>query len=198
VSKADPIRRLVHAFSRLPGIGEKTAQRLAFFVMHADDEVARDLSEALAEVKRTVGLCSICCNLTEIDPCRICADARRDAGTICVVENVQSLLAVERTSEFRGRYHVLHGLWSPLAGIGPEQLHIKELIARLKPDAVDEVIVATPSNIDGDATALYLQRLVTPLHIRCTRIASGVPIGAELEYADQVTLARALSGRREM
>ncbi len=194
--RADPIRRLVHAFSRLPGIGEKSAARLAFFVLDADESVARDLSEALAEVRQRIRLCSVCCNLTEIDPCRLCRDPRRDDATICVVESVPGLHAIERTGEFRGRYHVLHGLLSPLDGVGPEQLHLKPLLGRL--DGVEEVIVATSPSVEGEATALYIRRLCVPLGVRVTRIASGVPIGADLEYADQVTLARALSGRREL
>lgn len=194
--RADPIRRLVHAFSRLPGIGEKSAARLAFFVLDADESIARDLSEALIDVRQRIRLCSACCNLTEADPCRYCRDPRRDDTTICVVESVPGLHAIERTGEFRGRYHVLHGLLSPLDGVGPEQLHLKPLLGRLDP--VDEVIVATSPSVEGEATALYIRRLCAPLGVRVTRIASGVPIGADLEYADQVTLARALSGRREL
>ncbi len=196
MSEADPIRRLVHAFSRLPGIGEKSATRLAFFVLRSDPAVAHDLAEALTEIKARVGLCSVCCNLTELDPCRLCQDPRRDDRVICVVESVPSLLAIERTGEFRGRYHVLHGVLAPLDGVGPEALHLKELMARL--DGVEELIVATNPTVEGEATALYLRRLVSPLGVRVTRIASGVPTGADLEYADQVTLSRALSGRREL
>ncbi len=193
----DPIRRLVHAFSRLPGVGEKTATRLAFFVMDADDLVARDLAEALVEVKQRVRMCSVCCNLTEQDPCRLCADTRRDDRTICVVESVQGMLAVERTGDYRGRYHVLHGVLAPLEGIGPDELRLKELIGRLGA-GVEEVIVATNPSVEGEATALYIQRLASPLGVRVSRIASGVPIGSDLEYADQVTLSRAIAGRRPM
>lgn len=196
VNESDPIRRLIHAFSRLPGIGEKTAARLTFFVLDADESIARDLADALAEVRHRIRLCSICCNLTEHDPCRLCRDPRRDPTSICVVESVPGLHAIERTGEFRGRYHVLHGLLSPLEGVGPEQLHLKELLTRL--GGVDEVIVATSPSVEGEATALYIRRLCAPLGPRVTRIASGVPIGADLEYADQVTLARALAGRREL
>lgn len=196
MSDADPIRRLVHAFTRLPGIGEKSAFRLAFFVLDADPQVASELAQALVEVRARIHKCSVCFNLTEQDPCRFCADARRNERIICVVENVQGLLAIERTGEFRGRYHVLHGRLSPLEGIGPDRIHLRELIARLV--GVDEVIVATSSSVEGEATALYLHRLVTPLGVRLTRIASGVPIGADLEYADQVTLSRALAGRRDL
>lgn len=196
MSDADPIRRLVHAFTRLPGIGEKSATRLAFFVLDADPNVAAELAHALVEARSQIRKCSVCFNLTEADPCRFCTDPRRSDRIICVVENVQGLLAIERTAEFRGRYHVLHGRLSPLEGIGPDRIHLRELLARLV--GVDEVIVATSSSVEGEATALYLQRLVSPLGVRITRIASGVPIGAELEYADQVTLSRALAGRRDL
>jgi len=183
--------------ARLPGVGEKTAQRLAFHVLKAPPEYARELSAALLALERDVRLCSRCCNLTAQDPCAICADPQRDAKTICVVESVPDLLAVERTREFRGRYHVLHGALSPLDGIGPDQLKLKELISRLHGD-VQEVIVATDPTVEGEATALYLTRLIKPLGVRVTRIAQGLPMGSDLEYADQVTLARALAGRREV
>ncbi|MCK6575391.1 recombination mediator RecR [Myxococcota bacterium] len=196
-SATDPIRRLVLAFSRLPGIGEKTATRLTFFVLNGPPEVARELSAALADVRERVRFCSVCCNLTEADPCRFCADPRRDDRLVCVVESVPSLLAIERTGEFRGRYHVLHGVISPLDGVGPEQLRLKELVARVAL-GVDEVIVATNPSVEGEATALYIQRLMRPLGVRMTRIASGVSVGSDLEYADQATLGRALSARREM
>ncbi|MCA9527754.1 MAG: recombination protein RecR [Myxococcales bacterium] len=196
MAEADPIRRLIHAFSRLPGIGEKSAARLAFFVLDAEPHVASELAAALTEVRARIRKCSLCQNLTEQDPCRFCADGRRDAGLICVVENVQGLLAIERTGEFRGRYHVLHGRLSPLDGVGPDQIHIRELLGRLA--GVTEIIVATSPSVEGEATALYIQRLAGPLGVRVTRIASGVPIGSELEYADQVTLSRALAGRRDL
>ena len=182
MSSSDPIKRLVHAFTRLPGIGEKSATRLAFHVLDADDRIR---------------LCSVCCNLTEADPCRFCADPRRDAAIICVVESVPGLMAIERTGEYRGRYHVLHGVLAPLDGIGPDELHLRELIARLRGE-VEEVIVATNPSVEGEATALYIHRLAAPLGVRVTRIASGVPIGSDLEYADQVTLSRALEGRRQI
>ena len=193
---SDPIARLTVLFARLPGVGEKTAQRLAFHVLKSPPEYARDLAEALLALREEVRLCSVCCNLTAQDPCPICQDAQRDAKTICVVESVPDLLAVERTREFRGRYHVLHGALSPLDGVGPDQLKIKELLARLA--GVEEVIVATDPTIEGEATALYLTRLLKPMGVRMTRIAQGVPMGGDLEYADQVTLARALQGRREL
>lgn len=178
-------------------MGEKTAARLTFFVLEADERVALDLAEALADVRERVALCSRCCNLTEQDPCRFCVDPRRDARTVCVVENVPGLMAVERTGEFRGVYHVLHGLLAPLDGIGPDDLHLGELLVRIR-EGVDEIIVATSPSVEGEATALYLHRIAQPLGVRVTRIASGVPIGADLEYADQVTLARALTGRRDI
>ena len=194
---ADPIRRLVHAFSRLPGIGEKTASRLTFFVMDADETVARDLAEALLDLRSRVHLCPICCNLTDRELCNVCSDPRRDRRVVCVVESVPGLMAIERTGAFHGTYHVLHGVLAPLEGVGPEQLHMRELVARLK-DGVEELIVATNTSIEGEATALYLSKLATPLGIHVTRIASGVPMGADLEYADQVTLARALAGRHSL
>ena len=197
MQQPDPIKRLIHAFSRLPGIGEKTATRLAFFVLDADDFVPRELAEALMEASSKVRLCSVCCNLTESDPCQICADTRRDSSVICVVESVPSLMAIERTGEYRGLYHVTHGVFSPLEGIGPDELHLRELVNRLRGD-VQEIIVATNPSVEGEATALYIQRLCRPLGVKVSRIASGVPIGSDLEYADQVTLARALEGRREL
>lgn len=193
---ADPIQRLIHAFSRLPGVGGKTAARLAFFVLDADGHVATDLANALLEVREKIRKCSVCGSLTEQDPCRFCTDPRRHDAQICVVESVPAQLAIERTGEFRGRYHVLHGLLAPLDGIGPEELNLGALLRRL--DGVDELIIATSPSVEGEATALYIQRLVGPLGVRVTRIASGVPIGSDLEYADQVTLSRALAGRREL
>jgi len=193
----DPIARLTVLFAKLPGVGEKTAQRLAFHVLKSDPSYARDLAEALLALREDVRLCSTCCNLTAQDPCPICKDPQRDARMICVVESVPDLLAVERTREFRGRYHVLHGALSPLDGVGPDQLKIKELLARV-PAGLDEVIIATDPTVEGEATALYLTRLLKPLGVKVTRIAQGVPMGGDLEYADQVTLARALQGRREL
>jgi recombination protein RecR len=193
---SDPIARLTVLFAKLPGVGEKTAQRLAFHVLKSPPDYARDLAEALLALQKEVRLCSICCNLTAQDPCAICKDPQRDGRIICVVESVPDLLAVERTREFRGRYHVLHGALSPLDGVGPDQLKIKELLPRLQ--GVEEVIVATDPTVEGEATALYLTRLVKPLGVRVTRIAQGLPMGGDLEYADQVTLARALQGRREL
>ena len=196
----DPIARLTVQLARLPGVGEKTAQRLAFHILKSPPSYARELAEALLALESSVRLCSRCCNLTAQDPCAICKDSRRDDKMICVVETVPDLLAVERTREYRGRYHVLHGALSPLDGVGPDQLKLKELLVRMH-DAqhpVEEVIVATDPTVEGEATALYLARLLKPLGVKVTRIAQGVPMGGDLEYADQVTLARALSGRREV
>jgi recombination protein RecR len=198
VPVADPIARLVKELARLPGIGEKTAQRLAFHVLEAGPEYAQALAEAVVGVVRDVRCCSVCQTLTEQDPCAICADDRRDPKIICVVEGVPDLLAVERTREFRGRYHVLHGALSPLDGVGPSDLKIRELLLRLEREPAEEVVVATNPDVEGEATALYLQKLLKPLGLKLTRIAQGVPMGGDLEFADQATLARALTGRREL
>jgi len=195
---ADPIARLVKELAKLPGIGEKTAQRLAFHILKAGPAYASDLAGTIAGVVRDVRLCSTCQTLTDKDPCGVCADARRDSSIICVVEGVPDLLAIERTHEFRGRYHVLHGALSPLDGIGPSDLKIRELILRLEREPADEIVVATNPDVEGEATALYLTKLLKPLGVKVTRIAQGIPMGGDLEYADQVTLARALAGRREL
>lgn len=191
---ADPIQRLVQRLARLPGIGEKTATRLAFHLVSGPSAHARELAEALLEVVEKIQLCSLCTNLTEEDPCSYCADGRRDPSTICVVAQPADLAAIDRGGEFRGRYHVLHGLLSPLEGIGPEDLRISELVRRLD-GSVEEVIVAVSTSVEGEATAMYLARLIKPLGVRVSRIASGLPVGGELEYSDQATIARALSGR---
>jgi recombination protein RecR len=201
---ATPIARLVQQLAKLPGIGEKTAARLAFHIMRAAPEDAAALAAAITEVKQKIRFCGVCCNLTESDPCSLCADARRDAGLVCVVAQPQDVVAIERTGGYRGRYHVLHGLLSPLDGIGPEDLRVAELIRRCADtsvpaaEAIKEVILATSSTVEGEATAVYLSKLLRPLGVRASRIATGVPIGGELEYADQLTLARAIDGRREM
>lgn len=197
---SDPIARLIHRLSRLPGIGEKSATRLAFHILRAPEAHARELAQAILEVREKVRLCSICCNLTEADPCELCASARRDPHMVCVVGQPTDLIAIERGGSYRGRYHVLHGVLSPLDGIGPEDLRIAELVRRLQPsdDPITEIILATSPNVEGEATAMYLARLIKPLGVKVTRIASGVPIGGELEYVDQVTLTRALDGRREV
>ena len=195
---ADPLAALIQQLSRLPGVGEKTAARLAFFILRAPPSYAEELSRAILDLRQRLRECGQCFQLTETDPCRICAAERRDAALLCVVAFPQDLLAIERTGSFQGRYHVLHGVLSPLEGIGPDELRIQPLLARLAQGKVSEVILATSPNVEGDATALYLARLIKPLGIRVSRIASGVPIGGELEYADGVTLNRALEGRREI
>lgn len=197
---ADPIQRLVQRLARLPGIGEKTATRLAFHLVRAPDSYARELADALREVVDKIRLCSVCMNLTEDDPCNLCGDARRDGSVVCVVASPSDLVAIERAGEYRGSYHVLHGLLSPLEGIGPEDLRIAELVRRLETrsdgtPAVEEVIVATNASVEGETTAMYLARVIKPLGVRASRIASGIPVGGELEYSDQATIARALAGR---
>ena len=194
----DPISRLIRELAKLPGIGEKTASRLAFHILRAPGEYARELAQALVEVKEKIRLCSTCMNLTEQDPCTLCSDARRDPSLVAVVATPPDLYAIERTGGFRGRYHVLHGVLSPLEGIGPDDLRIKELLTRVGRGEVKEIIVATSPNVEGEATALYLAKVLRPLGVRVTRIASGLAVGGELEYADGVTITRALEARREM
>ena len=193
-----PVARLIEALERLPGIGPKTAQRLAFHLLKQPAAAVRELAEALADVKARVVHCSSCFNITDVDPCRICGDPARDPGLLCVVEEPNDLMAMERTGEYRGRYHVLLGALSPLDGIGPDELKVRELLSRIEGNHVREVILATNPNVEGDATALYLSKLLRPLGLRVTRIARGLPVGGDLEYADEVTLSRALEGRREM
>ena len=192
---ARPVACLIEEFAKLPGIGPKTASRLAFHVLRTSRDDAVGLAEAILEVKEKVVLCSVCFNTTEQNPCAICADPGRE-HRICVVEEPLDVVAIERTGEYRGKYHVLHGAISPVEGIGPEQLKIQELVARTREDAPDEVIVFTNLDLPGEATATYLHRLLTPLGIKVTRPASGLPVGGDLEYADEMTLGRALSGRR--
>jgi recombination protein RecR len=194
---AGPIARLIQQLGRLPGIGEKTAARLAFHLLRAPPEDAAALASAIAEVRQKIRFCGTCCDLTERDPCLICSDARRDAHLICVVAQPQDVIAIERGGGYRGLYHVLHGILSPLDGIGPEDLRIAQLIRRCA-GGIDEIILATSPSVEGEATAVYLAKLIRPLGIRPTRIATGVPIGGELEYADQLTLTRAIDGRREI
>lgn len=195
---APSIARLLEELERLPGIGPKSAQRLAYHILRGDSEAAARLADAIVEVKRTIRFCERCFNFAEDAECEICADSRRDTSIICVVEEPRDVVAVERTGEFRGTYHVLQGAISPIDGVGPEQLRVRELIDRLGGEAITEVIVATDPDIEGETTALYIARLVKPLGIRVTRIASGLPVGGDLEYADEVTLGRALEARREM
>lgn len=198
VTPSSPIQRLVEAFNRLPGIGPKSAQRLAYHILRAPIEEARDLAQALIEVKERVVLCSRCQDITDQDPCRICSDSGRDPTVICVVEEPLDLRALERSGGFRGRFHVLHGVISPADGIGPDDLKIAQLLVRLRDvdQSVTEVIVATNPNLEGEATAMYLSRLLTPLGIKVSRLARGLPSGADLEYADDVTLGRALEFRQ--
>ena len=206
---AAPLARLIDAFHRLPGIGPKSAQRLAYHVLRAPEAEAHDLAEALLDIKQRIHLCAVCQNLTESDPCGLCDDASRDATRVCVVEEPLDVLAVERAGAFRGRYHVLHGHLSPMDGVGPEQLKVQQLLARLGapgpgtgPDTgssqIDEVILATNSNLEGEATAAYLARLIGPLGVRVTRIAHGLPMGSDVEYADERTLHQALEHRVSM
>jgi recombination protein RecR len=193
-----PVQSLVDELGRLPGIGPKSAQRIAFYLLKAAPEDAKRLAEAVIAAKERVSWCRRCFNFAEGELCVYCRDDRRDPTVVCVVEEPRDIVAVERTQEYRGRYHVLLGAISPIEGIGPEQLKIKELLARVSDEGVQEVILATNPNIEGEATAMYLARLLKPLGLRVTRIASGLPVGGDLEYADEVTLGRALEGRREV
>ncbi|NSW92446.1 MAG: recombination protein RecR [Firmicutes bacterium] len=193
-----PIAKLIEEFEKLPGIGPKSAQRLAFHIVNLPTEKAMGLANAIKEAKEKVKYCTICGNLTDKDPCLVCSSGHRDQGVICVVENPRDVVAMEKTREFKGLYHVLHGAISPMEGIGPEDIKIKELLVRLQSGEIKEVILATNSNIEGEATAMYIAKLLKPLGIKTTRIAHGIPVGGDLEYADEVTLARALQGRREI
>ena len=197
----DSLNRLTAQLAKLPGIGEKTAQRLAFHVLRAPPEYARELSQALLDLVEKVRFCPRCFSLTDgpaDQPCAFCTDPKRDDRVLCVVEGIADELAIERTREFRGRYHVLHGVLSPLEGVGPDQLRIRELLIRMEGAPVEEVIVATNPDVEGEATALYLTRLLKPMGLKVSRLAQGIPMGGDLEYADQATLARALSARRDL
>ena len=193
-----PVQRLIDEFSRLPGIGPKSASRLTYFLLRGDGQQPRDLAQALIELKERTRFCSVCFNITEADPCPVCADPSRSNGLICVVEEPLDVLAIERTGQFKGRYHVLHGALSPVEGVGPEDLRIRELIARVKAEPVREVILATNVSLEGEATAMYVQKQLAPLGPKVTRLARGLPVGGDLEYADETTLARSLEGRSEM
>lgn len=193
-----PVQNLIDELGRLPGIGPKSAQRIAFHILKVDAEDARRLARSISEAKERVSWCRRCFNFAEGELCTFCRDERRDPQIVCVVEEPRDIVAIERTGEFKGRYHVLQGAISPIEGIGPEQLRVKELLARISDEGVTEVILATNPNIEGEATAMYLARLLKPAGLRVTRIASGLPVGGDLEYADEVTLGRALVGRREM
>lgn len=194
----EPIAKLIDAFSRLPGIGPKTAARLAFYVLRMKEEEVIDFAKALVSVKRNLTYCSVCCNITDTDPCRICSDKTRDVSVICAVQEPKDVVAMERTREYAGQYHVLHGAISPIEGIGPDDIRITELVKRLGDERVQELILATNPTIEGEATAMYLSRLVKPFGIKVTRIARGLPVGGDLEYADEVTLSKALEGRQEL
>jgi recombination protein RecR len=200
---AEPMARLIDELKKLPGIGSKSAQRLAFFILRSTDEDAAALAGAIRDVKEKLRLCSVCNNITDVDPCAFCANASRNRRVICVVEEPHNILNVERTRQFDGLYHVLHGAISPLHGIGPEQLKIKSLIERLRDSdgdqpLVQEIIVATDPDAEGEATAVYLAKLLKPLGVKVSRIAMGIPVGSEIEYADEVTMYKALEGRREL
>ena len=194
---AEPIARLIEELNKLPGIGPKSAKRLAYHILRSPDEEARALAKAILTLKEKIKLCSVCFNNTDCDPCRICQDKERDHSKICVVEKPSDILPLEQTRKYNGVYHVLHGTISPTQGIGPEELKIKELLARLKDGSVTEVIVATNPNVESETMAMYLQRMIMPLGVRVTRLARGLPFGAELEYADDLTLGQALENRRE-
>lgn len=194
----DALARLIQEFTRLPGVGPKTAQRLAFHVLRMEDRDVLALATALADAKRKIGRCETCFNLADAQPCRICQDQRRERSLLCVVEEANDLMAMERSRSYNGLYHVLEGALSPLEGIGPERLRLPELLKRLKDGQVKEVVLATNPTVEGEATALYVARLIKPLSLRVTRIARGVPVGGDLEYADEVTLSRAMEGRREI
>ena len=193
-----PLARLIEQFERLPGIGRKTAQRLAFYVLDLPEKEARKFAEAILDAKEKIHCCSVCQNLTDGEICPVCANDARDKRVICVVEDPRDVMAFERMREYNGVYHVLHGAISPMEGVGPEQLRIKELLSRVAAEDVDEVIMATNPTVEGEATAMYISRLLKPFEVRVTRLAYGIPVGGDLEYADEVTLSRALEGRSEL
>ena len=195
---AKPLNKLINELSKLPGIGGKTAQRLAFHILGMDDREALDLAEAIRNAKTSMSYCSVCGNLTDTDPCAICADESRDRSVICVVESPKDVVAMEKIREYRGYYHVLHGAISPMDGVGPDDINLKSLIVRLQDEEVKELIIATNPNIEGEATAMYIARLIKPSGIRVSRIAHGIPVGGDLEYTDEVTLLKAIEGRREL
>ncbi|WP_163651783.1 recombination mediator RecR [Listeria sp. PSOL-1] len=194
----EPITKLMDSFMKLPGIGPKSAARLAFYVLNMKEDDVLEFAKSLVDVKRDLTFCSVCGHITDKDPCYICADSSRDRGIICVVEEPKDVIAMEKMRDYNGLYHVLHGTISPMDGIGPEDIHIPDLLKRLQDDAVEEVILATNPNVEGEATAMYISRLIKPSGIKVTRIAHGLPVGGDLEYADEVTLSKALEGRREV
>lgn len=191
-----PVQDLIDEFGRLPGVGPKSAQRIAFHLLKLPEQDANRLAHAITEVKRRVRFCDTCFNIAESEQCELCSDSRRDASVIAVVEEPKDIIAVEKTQEFRGRYHVLQGAINPIEGIGPDQLRVRELLERIRGDVVQEIILCTNPNIEGEATAMYLARLLEPVGVKVTRIASGLPVGGDLEYADELTLGRAIEGRR--
>ncbi|MFB4163681.1 recombination mediator RecR [Alteribacillus sp. JSM 102045] len=193
-----PISKLIEGFMKLPGIGPKTASRLAFYVLDMKEDDVLDFAKSLVSAKRDLTYCSVCHHITDIDPCRICEDKQRDQSVVCVVQDSKDVIAMEKMREYSGLYHVLHGAISPMDGVGPEDIKIPELIKRLQNDEIQEVIVATNPTIEGEATAMYISRLIKPTGIKVTRIAHGLPIGGDLEYADEVTLSKAIEGRREL
>ncbi len=195
---AEPLARLINEFKRLPGIGQKSAQRIAFHVLRAAREDAEQLTQAILDVKDKLGLCRVCNNISDSDLCQFCRDTGRDPHVVCVVEEPHNIVSIETTRQFEGRYHVLHGALSPLRGIGPESLKIKGLVERIGQGEITEIVVATNPTVEGEATAVYLARLLKPLGVKVTRIAMGVPVGSDLEFADEVTMSKAMEGRREM
>ena len=194
----DPIQQLIAELRKLPGIGPKSAQRMAFHLIKAKQEDCQRLADAIIELKNNLILCSVCNNISNVDPCRFCADTRRDHRLVCVVEEPFNILSIEKTGDYKGLYHVLHGAISPINGVGPADLKLPNLLERLRDGKVEEVIVATNPTIEGEATALYLAKLIKPLSVRVSRIASGIPVGSDIEYSDEVTISRAMSGRREL
>lgn len=192
------IEKLIESFEKLPSIGHKTAQRLAFYMLDVSNEEAKEFTDAILNAKQNLKFCSKCFNISDMDPCNICADSKRDQSTICVVEDVRDVFAMERTHEYKGVYHILHGSISPMNGIGPDDIKIKELLARLMDGNIKELILATNPRVEGEATSMYISKLVKPMGIKVTRIARGIPIGGDLEYTDEVTLMKALEGRSEM
>jgi recombination protein RecR len=195
---AEPLARLINEFKRLPGIGQKSAQRIAFHVLRTGRENAEHLAQAILDVKDKLGLCAVCNNISDSELCIYCSDPRRDSGIVCVVEEPHSIIGIETTRQFEGRYHVLHGALSPLRGIGPDALKIRGLVERIGQGEIKEVIIATNPTVEGEATAVYLARLLKPLGVKVTRIAMGIPVGSDLEFADEVTISKAMEGRREM
>jgi len=193
-----PVARLIDEFEKLPGIGHKTAQRLAFHILNMPSEKAIGFAKAIVEAKRTIKYCSVCGDMTDVDPCRVCGSDKRDRSVICVVENPRDVVAMEKVREYKGLYHVLHGVISPMEGVGPNDINIKTLIKRIGEAEINEVILATNPDVEGEATAMYIAKLIKPMGVKATRIAHGLPVGGDLEYADEVTLAKSLEGRREI